>query len=298
MDTITTSITRLPKILLYAIQGMGKSTFGKEMERPVFIQTTDGLEGLGVQAFPIAKSMVDVRHYLNQVLTDKHDRKTLSIDTIGWMEKLIHIEVCEELNLQYMTQASMKSYPLAKQKLAEIMKLIDRINIERKMYILYIGHATIQKFEDPTTASYDRYELDMNEKCANMILQDVDIVGFMNTPVRIEKNQEGFKERSRAMGGGSRVIYFDPRPAFYAKQHDFDLPAELPVKKGEMWSAVHVFIAKKISDQQELKKGGLASIAEEHEKAKVERAKKKEILKEVEEVFKAEEKPIKLEIAQ
>ncbi len=245
----TTHPTHPPIILLYGVQGMGKSSLGSEMPNPIFIQTTDGLEGLGVQAFPLAKVAQDVRDQLNWLLNNKHDFRTVVIDTVGWLEKLIHAECCAQLNLEFMTQSSVKSYPLAKQKLFEIKELWDRLNTEKNMFVLLIGHANIEKFEDPTVSSYDRYQVDMNDKCAGMLLQDSDIVAFMNQKIAIREESKEFSKETikKASQTSSRYLYFDPRPAFFAKDHNYGMPPELLALPGQSWGAMWDCMKKKFT---------------------------------------------------
>lgn len=248
MEIITTHFTRLPKILIYGMQGIGKSSFAASMPRPIFIQTTDGLEGLGVQAFPLAKTAEDVRKQLTWLLTNPHNFKTVVIDTIGWLEKLIHAEVLAQTGYSVMTQASMKTYPMATQKLMDIKALLDAINIKRKMFVCILGHASIQKFEDPTAASYDRYALDMNEKAGNIFLQDADIVGFYTQKVHVKTEEHGFGKEVVKAQGQSRYLYFDQRPAFFAKQHDYGLPDEIEdIEKGAGWKAMWAFMKEKFA---------------------------------------------------
>lgn len=263
----TTKFTRPPKILIYGMQGIGKSTIAADMLNPVFIQTTDGLEGLGVEAFPLCQTAQDIRDQLKWVLTEKHSFKTLVIDTLGFMERLIHAEVCGQLGLEYMTQSSMKSYPLAKQKLLEIKDLWDQINIERKMFVCLVGHAILEKFEDPTVASYDRYQLDMNDKCAYIMLQDADIVGFINMKVQTKIEEGGFSKTVKASGSDVRYAFFDPRPAFFAKQHNFGLPSEVELSQEHPWASIYEHMKAKFS----VKKEKLSDVVAERE------AKKKEI---------------------
>lgn len=232
-----TKFTRYPKILLYGLPGLGKSTLASEMPSPVFIATTDGLEGLSVQAFPVCKTAEEVRAAIRYLLTEEHKFKTVVLDTLGWLEKLVHEEVCGILGLEFMTQSSMKSYPLAGKKMKEVLESLDELNTKRKMMVVMIGHADIQKFDDPSSASYDRYSLQMNEKVAAMFMQDVDIVAFMNQKVLVREEKDGFSKVNKA-AGSARHIFFDLRPAFYAKQHGYGLPAELQIEEGKGWSAM------------------------------------------------------------
>lgn len=264
MQIIKTSITRPPRILFYGEQGMGKSTLAKEAGC-IFIQTSDGLEGLGVDTFGMCETLEDVRKQLEFLLKEKHPYKAFCIDTLGGLERLLFSEICSELGLQYMTQASVKSYPLAGKRMHELMDLISKVNAERKMFALLIGHSAITKFEDPTTSSYDRYSLNMNDKLGSYLMQEVDVVGFINQKVLIKEESAGFKGEITKAKGLSRYVFFEKSPAFYAKDHDYGLPSEIKLEKGKMWSAIYDCIKAKISEQ---KKGNLSATKEKHEAMK------------------------------
>lgn len=266
MEIITTSITRPPRILIYGEQGAGKSTLGKEMPEPIFIQTSDGLEGLSVKAFPIAEKLQDVRDALQYLLKEKHSFKTLVIDTLGGLERLVFAECCAELGLEFMTQKSVSSYPLAHKKIQALMETLNKLNQTRKMFVLLIGHSEISKFEDPTTSNYDRYALALNEKIARFFLQEVDIVGFVNQKVMVRQENADFSKTNKA-SGSSRFIFFEKSPAYYAKDHDYGLPAEVRLEKGKSWTAIYEHMKARLAAQA----GDLKQIADEQKKRRAEK---------------------------
>ena len=49
-----------PRVLLYGVEGIGKSTFGSEAPKPIFIQTEDGLDEIDCDRFPLATKFDDV----------------------------------------------------------------------------------------------------------------------------------------------------------------------------------------------------------------------------------------------
>jgi len=88
---------RTPKpsrILLYGIEGIGKSTFGSQAPKPIFIQTEDGLDEIARDKFPLAKAYEDVVQALGELRTEKHDYETVVIDSLNWLERLIWDKVC------------------------------------------------------------------------------------------------------------------------------------------------------------------------------------------------------------
>lgn len=267
MQIIKTQITRPPRIVFYGEQGIGKSTIAKEAGA-IFIQTSDGLEGLSVDAFPLAQKLDDVRQALEFLLTGPHDYKAVAIDTLGGLERLVFQESCAELGLEYMTQSSMKSYPLAMKKIIALMAQINKLNSERKMFVFLIGHSSIARFEDPTTSSYDRYQLMLNEKIGAYFLQECDIVGFINQKVSTKTEEAGFSETVKA-SGSQRYAFFEKRPSFYAKDHDYGLPPEIRLEKGKGWQAILDCIKAKMVAQKE---GNLKLVAKEQQERRAEKA--------------------------
>ena len=49
-----------PRVLLYGVEGIGKSTFGSEAPQPIFVQTEDGLDEIDCDRFPLATKFDDV----------------------------------------------------------------------------------------------------------------------------------------------------------------------------------------------------------------------------------------------
>ena len=43
-----------PKLMVYGAPGIGKSTFGANGPKPIFLQTEDGLAGIKVPCLPLA----------------------------------------------------------------------------------------------------------------------------------------------------------------------------------------------------------------------------------------------------
>ena len=49
-----------PRVMLYGVEGVGKSTMAAYSPKPIFILTEDGLGSLPVQHFPLAKTVAGV----------------------------------------------------------------------------------------------------------------------------------------------------------------------------------------------------------------------------------------------
>ena len=81
-----------PRILLYSIPGWGKSTFASSMPKPIFIDLEDGLEGIKAESFETPKSLDDIYSYIKLLIKEKHDYKTVVIDTVSSLDVFVQKE--------------------------------------------------------------------------------------------------------------------------------------------------------------------------------------------------------------
>lgn len=228
-----------PRILIYGPPKLGKSTFGSLAPAPVFIQTEDGLDALGVDAFPLAEKFSDVLSAIGQLAEEEHAFQTVVVDSTDWLEKLIHKQVCEEKKVASLEDIGYgKGYMFALDLWRQYLDGLNYLRTERSMVVIQIAHSQIKRFENPETDSYDRHQIKMHEKASALLMEQSDIILFVNEQVHVKKAQEGFSERKRAVGTGDRVLYTEGRPSFVAGNR-YSLPAEIPfTKDGSYWSTI------------------------------------------------------------
>lgn len=244
--SLETKKHRPPRILIYGAHGLGKSTFGAMAPDPVFVQTEDGLDAIDVPAFPLAKSYQDVLKYLGELCQQDHNYKTLVVDSLDWLEPLIWAQLLAERPTtekgvkvkQIEDYGYGKGYGYALDIWSEYINAINYLRNERNMMIVQTAHASIRKFENPETEAYDRYEIKLHKGAAAKIQEHCDIVLFANYFVGVKKENEGFKDRKRAIGSSERILYTEERPSAIAKNR-YSLPAEIPFDKdGNYWGVI------------------------------------------------------------
>ena len=219
-----------PKVVIYGVNGIGKTTFGAMSPNPVFLLTEKGLGKLDVTHFPVAKTWEDAKQSIMSLLTEEHTFQTFVVDSVDWLERLIFEHVAHEAgkkNIEDMGYG--KGYAIAQNLWYEFTDMLDRLNEEKKMAIILVGHALVKTFNSPDTENYDRYRLDMHDKSASVIKDWCDVILFANYKVYIKSSDEGFnKKEHKGVGGDERVMYSEERPAFWAKNR-YGLPFEMPL---------------------------------------------------------------------
>src|SRR5688572_29016798 len=69
-----------PRVLVYGLDGIGKSTFATQAPKAIFVQTAKDLEQLGPDRFPVCQSYAEVVEQLTFVATGQHDYQTVALD--------------------------------------------------------------------------------------------------------------------------------------------------------------------------------------------------------------------------
>jgi len=237
---VSTGLTvKPPRILLYSIEGIGKSTFGASAFKPIILQLEDGLDEIDAPKFSKSTDFEDVMSNLRLLYTEKHDYKTVVIDTIDWLEPLIWQATCAihaKDNIEDFGYG--KGFTYALDQWVRLLKALDHLRNEKDMAILLIGHSEIKRFDSPDVEPYDRYQVKLHKLAAAKIIEWTDLTIFANYQIFTEKTEVGFSKKVvRGTGGQSRLMYTQERPAFKAKSR-YDIPAELPFEKGEAWNTL------------------------------------------------------------
>lgn len=220
------------RCLIYGIEGIGKSTFGAMAPQSVFIQTEDGLDDIECASFEKATSFSEVTENMGKLYESDHDRKTLVVDSLDWLERLIWANVCKRTNVDSIEKVEKgfgKGYIFALDEWNEFLAGCTALRDDRGMNIVLVAHASIKRFEDPNTESYDRYLPRLQERASNLVREWCDEVLFATYKTFTRSTEEGFnKTRTLGIGTGERVLRTTHRPSHIAKNR-LNMPDEIPL---------------------------------------------------------------------
>jgi hypothetical protein len=238
-------ISRPRIITFYAVQGIGKSTWAASAPSPVFIQTEKGLDDIGVDRFPLAKSWNEVKAQLAQLCGTDHHYKTVVVDSLSALEPLIWEELCATKNVKNIEDFGYgKGYVLALNYWRELTLALTYLQESKGMNVILIGHSRVTRYENPSTDPYDRFEINIHKSASALIQQWSDEVLFANYEVfTIEKTGDFNKKRTLATGDGSRKIFTSERPAYKAKNR-LNMPESIPMPPVKGWDEYAKFISK------------------------------------------------------
>jgi hypothetical protein len=223
-------VVKPPRLLIHGVAGVGKTTFAAEAQRPVFIQTEDGLGTLDAAHFPLARTFEEVMEALVALYSEPHDFQTVVIDSVDWLEPLVWGKACRDNGWNSIEDAGYgKGYIAALSLWRQYLDGLNALRDDRGMTVIQIAHTDIKRFDSPEHDPYDRYVIKLHARAAALLQEHSDLVLFANYRISTVKADVGFNKKvNRALGSGERVIHTAERPAFLAKNR-YGLPETLPL---------------------------------------------------------------------
>jgi len=216
-----------PRIMVYGVEGIGKSTFAASSPDPIYILTEDGLGSLKVAHFPIASSFKDVMDAIGSLYADKHEYKTVVLDSLDWLEAIIQREIEQKYEAKDLAYG--KGAVIAAERWREILDGLNALRNDKGMIVILIAHTTIKRFDSPEVEPYDRYQPKLQERSNAVCREWVDALLFANYKTIVKKDDVGFNQTSnRGISTGERMLFTSERPAYMAKNR-YNLPESIPL---------------------------------------------------------------------
>jgi hypothetical protein len=212
--------------LIHGPEGVGKSTYAMASDRPIYLCSDAGTEGLDIVRFPEPKNVADLHDAVDVLLKEKHDFNTFVMDPLGWFEPLFWQKVCDEHNVKSIDEIDFgKGYDFANTKWRILIKDLETLWQTKQMNIILLAHSKIKRFQNPEGEDYERWEIALNQKLAGIFRQWCDIVCFAQHEVSVEHEKKN-KARKRGVSSGARIMRTQWSAAYDAKNR-YGLPPKM-----------------------------------------------------------------------
>lgn len=225
------------RIVLYGVEGVGKTTWAAQARKPIFLCAEDGIRNLEATKLlsptgEAIRSWSDVMGALEELLTEAHDFETLVIDTADWLEPIIKNDVVNEhcKGSEAGFAAYGRGYDLAMGYWRKLLDALDRLREHRRMEIIMLAHAQLRAEESPSIGvEVKRFNMKIrgSDKCdpCAMIREWSDSFLFA-TFEEIKREEDNGKTRGNPTG--RRVLKTQHAMMWRAKTR-WKIPAEIPL---------------------------------------------------------------------
>ena len=206
------------------------SSWAAGANKPIFLDIEKGLDAIEIPAIEI-DSLSHLREALSYLRTEEHSFETVVLDSLDWIERAFHAQICVAANKKSIAEFSYgKGYAMA---LMYWKRLIDQLNSlrdKKNMQIIMLAHSQIKHFSDPNYDSYDRHSLKLHKSAQELMSEFADCIFFACHKVHVQKENKIFgKQIVKAKHTGQRVLYTESAASFLAKTR-YKLPRELPLR--------------------------------------------------------------------
>ena len=213
------------KVLIYGVEGIGKTTFASKFPDPIFIDTEGSTGFINARKLPNPTSWTMLLDELEDIKSEPRG-KTLIIDTLDWAERLAKKYLMDKNKWAAIDSTNYGSRYVALSD--EIGKLLNKLTEIKDVGINVVltAHDETKKHELPDEmGQYDKYTLKLEKRDAGLAKEWADMILFFNYKTTIISDS---KSNSKKATGGQRVMYTTHKPAWDAKNR-LGLPDELPI---------------------------------------------------------------------
>lgn len=207
-------IARPQRIVIYAPEGLGKSTLASQFPEPLFLDFEGGTHHLDVARVE-PKTLAETEPVLAELCRDRQGFGSLIIDTIDWLEELVIQAVCEDGKKTSIEDFGYgKGYTMLAERMGQVLTLLDGC-AANGLHVVCLAHSHIRKFEQPDAAgAYDRYELKLTKQVGPLVKEWCDCLLFGNWKTKVAEKDNG---KMKGIGGKERRLFCNHTAAWDAK---------------------------------------------------------------------------------
>ena len=221
---ISGSVPRAQKVCVYGPEGVGKTTFGAQFPKPLFLDLERGSCAYDVErVYP--KTAAQVEEVLDWVLAGGSGYETVVFDSYDSLWHLYAEKVVAEKKYKniedtpYAVGVKMVTDLLARLLAGRVERLIDA-----GVNVVVLAHTVVKNFNDVQHGvSYDRYLLRVQPQAAGLLVKQMDTLLFGNFDTQVIQDAAG---NYRATGGKKRALWTSKTAAADGKSR-YALPEKM-----------------------------------------------------------------------
>jgi hypothetical protein len=238
-----------PRIVLLGGEKRGKSTFASRFPSPVFVPVKGetGIDFIDVPKVPAAKTFGDVMEVISDLYTEKHDFRTVVIDSISALDPVVIETAMAEQGVKSASKLG-GGYGAQEGVICDYWRTLlgglDALRTERGIGCILIGHVkpVPKVVNDPMTEPYDTWRVEVRESVLGTLNRWADCILFCDFKkyTRTISGSDGEKKIVHADTVRERCLYTQYAPGHPGGGRGIygHLPYELPLSYEAFSAAV------------------------------------------------------------
>lgn len=212
--------------------GVGKTTLASSFPKPIIIKAEDGLGIIKCDSLPLLKNVNDLWEQLKLLINEKHDYKTVVIDSVTKLDIMFIDEViASDPKAPKSINTALGGYGAGLSAVAGMHSRVRKaaqLLLNKGINVVFIAHADIINIELPDVDSYMKYDVRLGKKSVPYYVDDVDAVMFIKLETFTTETEKG---NNKAMSDGTRVLVTYATASNVSKNR-FGIKEDIILKEG------------------------------------------------------------------
>lgn len=224
-------------VLIHGEPGLGKSTFAAGFPGAIVVSPRGfGTDELNVASWPDpVETWSDLLEVPRRLVEEQHEHRTLVFDELDDLEPLVNAEACRRDGKAKIVQELGGGFDRWKGPVIDQWRLflyeLERLVRARKMAVVFVAHSVRRKRKDALTEAFDRWEPNLVEPAAQLLVswcKDVLFAQEETIAVKRAGSGDGKNASFRGVSSGVRQLRTRYNAAYDAKSRH-NLPDPLPL---------------------------------------------------------------------
>ena len=203
------------KVLIYGPPKLGKSTLAGSLKNALLIPTEDRVAHIDCDKAPVVKEYEEMMEIFSFLLNEKkHGYKRVIIDTLDWLEPLLHKYVCEKKGFKSLTDDHNKETAFQKGLKYHAVEgwkaFLHNCDVLREngFDIVMVAHSTTITVSPPDTDSYDKSVMKIDKNALSVVEEWADVIAFYTQEIFVKKDENsGMKKKGKVLTSNKRILH-------------------------------------------------------------------------------------------
>lgn len=222
---IQKGVKKMPrKIILYGPPKLGKSTLAGATVNALMIPTEDRVAHIKCDKTPVVQDYDQIMEIFDFLINGKHTYKRVCVDTLDWLEPIIHEYAVKKLNerLEGTSATLAKSINDDNCKETTFQKGLKFVAPAAWKVFLYncdvlrdngidvilVAHSDVVTVNPPDRDPYEKYVMKINKHSLAVLEEWADIIAFYDKEIFVKKEKTGpTTTKGKAMTSKRRVLH-------------------------------------------------------------------------------------------
>lgn len=201
------------KIIIYGPPKIGKSSLAGAVKGALMIPTEDRVSHIKCDKAPVVKEYKEILEIFDFLISnEKHSYKRVIIDSLDWLEPILHKHICEKKGYKSLTDDHNKDTAFQKglkyQAVEGWKSFLHNCDVLREngLDVIIVAHSQTITVNPPNTDSYDKAVMKIDKNSLSVIEEWADVIAFYDKEIFVTKDQ-GLSKKGKATTSNKRILH-------------------------------------------------------------------------------------------